>query len=125
MVTIFSILLTVAFFGAIKVVVALGVDANINAYFSMLGNLPVVEVALWFAIAIAGRNVLQDAKWLNSTHESSVSSHLVEKEDGTLDEIVTSRWAQTPSYESAKKSFKQSTLCFIAAASGLTVFYFL
>lgn len=123
MIAIFSIVLTVALMAVIKAGVTIGMDADITDYMKMFSELKLIEVVMWFILAIVGRNVFLSAERYNDTHDSSVSIQLVQKPDGSTDERVVSRWSQTPDFEPSRKALKQTTFVFSLAAISLIVFY--
>ena len=123
MIAIISIILIVAFIGALKAGITIGLDADITSYATMLSELKVIEVALWFLLAIIGRNVASAANLFNATHDSSVSMRITQEPDGSTSERMVSRWSQTPDFESAKKELKHTLLGFILVTFGLAIFY--
>lgn len=123
MIAIFSIILTVAFIAAIKACATIGMDADVTNYIMMLSELKLIEVALWFILAIVGRNVVLSVDRYNVSHDSSVSIQLWQKPDGSTDERVVSRWSQTPDFEPSRKTLKQTVFVFSLAAISLVMFY--
>ncbi|ENG9417996.1 hypothetical protein ACY3XD_002646 [Vibrio cholerae] len=109
--------------GVIKVTITMGLNASLDTYIGMLRELSIFEVAIWFLIAFTGIRTLEDSAWFNGTYVSSNSTRIVEKEDGTTEELVTSSWGQAPDYEIAKSAFRWSRVSFVASVFALLVYY--
>lgn len=120
---IFRVFIAVVCIGAIKLTVTQGMSGNISAYVQMLKTLSVVEVAIWFLIALSGVQAIENSLRFSNTHAHRTATRLVEKEDGTTEEIVTTSWAQTSSYDGAKKALRFSKISFVSAVTSLLFYY--
>lgn len=125
MVAIFSVLLTVAFIGGIKVVFIAGFNADFAAYKAIFIDLHVIEVVLWFAIAIAWRNLGHAADWYHHTSSRSASSRLFTHPDSYSDERISSSISQYPDHCQSRGSLKRTLVIFTCATVSLVLFYIL
>lgn len=124
MIAIFSVLFTVAFISAVKVVFTVGLDADLSSYKAMLLDLKVVEVALWVVVAITWRSLGQVTTWFQSTSSHSISKNIVQRPDGLTTEVITSSTGQTVDHSAAQESLKRMQVAFTASVLCLAMFYF-
>ncbi|GIC77144.1 hypothetical protein [Moritella sp. F3] len=119
----FGIVILVLFMGTIKVIITAGIDATVNAYITMLQDIKLVEIVLWFMVSFSLKTLSENNTRYKTTFRASSNTQREVVGDGEISETEIYHFSSTPDYDSAKRAFIISKVSFFSSCICLFIFY--